>query len=160
MFSIRNRASLHPGVKTSMTDGGLAIVVMTVDIAIVVVRLVVYSVVVVSGIKTVVSPSSPITTVEVEVVVAVVVDVVVMGRTTVKSPDGDPDAIFLVAVRMNVVVTVVTVTQSAGNNVPPAVGIGAVGWSDGAMRHEQAELMKSVLYGASPTLANQKYEDT
>jgi hypothetical protein len=91
--------------------------------------------------------------VEVVIVDAVVVNVVGCGRTTVNAPDGDPDATFLVAVRTNVDVIVVIVTQSAGIIVPPATWIAAVGRLEGEIRQAQAELMKSWLYGASPVIS-------
>jgi hypothetical protein len=69
----------------------------------------------------------------------------------VNAPDGDPDAIFLVAVRVKVEVTVEIAVQKAGDKVFPAV------WGDGArpedaMRQLHAELTNLLLYGASPTV--------
>lgn len=67
---------------------------------------------VVGGTEIVVSPSRAwrIADIEITEVVEVVRDV--EGRRTVNWPDGVPDAIFLVAVRVKVEVIVVIVVQS------------------------------------------------
>jgi hypothetical protein len=97
--------------------------------------------------------------VEVEVVEVVDVVVAVEGRTTVNAPEGDPDAIFLVAVRIKVEVTVAIAVQKAGDMAFPAV------WGDGgrpedAMRQLHAELTNLLLYGASPTVNEEGIEST
>jgi len=78
---------------------------------------------------------------EVEVVVAVV-----NGARTVKLPDGVPDEIRRVAVRVNVEVLVTVVTQ--GGMV--VVGVEAVGVVEDETRHVHAEETKSDLNGESP----------
>src|ERR1700737_1116106 len=111
---MRKRASLQAGKKKSTTEGGGAIVSISVYTAIVVCWAVEYSVMVVGEFIIVVSPWSPMLMVEVNVVNAMEMNVVVEGTTTVNSPEGEPDAIFLVAVRINVDVMVVTATHTGG----------------------------------------------
>ena len=80
---------------------------------------------------------------EVDVVVAVV-----NGARTVKSPDGEPDEIRLVAVRVKVDV-LVTVVMHCGI---VGVGGGFVGVAEDETRHVQAEETKSDLNGESPDM--------
>jgi hypothetical protein len=72
----------------------------------------VISVIVLVGSWTVVTPSSPWTTVDVEMTEVVDVYCDVAGKMTVNSPDGVPEAIFLVAVLTKVEVAVTIVVQA------------------------------------------------
>jgi len=84
---------------------------------------------------------------EVEVVVAVV-----NGSRTVKSPDGAPDEIRRVAVRVKVDV-LVTVVMHCGTVF---VGVEAVGVAEDETKHVHAEETKSDLNGESPRISGKR----
>jgi hypothetical protein len=88
--------------------------------------------------------------VEVAVMVDVDVSVSRRGWMTVKTPEGAPDAIRRVAVRVKVDVLVTVVVQGGG------VGVGVfsipIGPVERAIRHEHAEDTRSESNGAIPEL--------
>ena len=98
----------------------------------------------------VVTPRSPWTTVEVEMMDVVDVYCDVNGKMTVNSPDGEPDAIFLVAVRTNVEVLVTIVVQSGAGDASVVAGRRPTELVEDDTRHLQAEVTNSESYGSSP----------
>jgi hypothetical protein len=140
---MRKRASSHRGANTSTVGVAGATVSWTVDIAMVVLCWVMVSVIVRVGSWTAVTPSSPWTTVEVEMMDVVDVYCDVNGKMTVNSPDGEPDAIFLVAVRTNVEVLVTIVVQSGVGDAIVVAGGRPTELVEGDTRHLQAEVTNS-----------------
>jgi len=142
---------LQAGAKTWFVDSGKeGIVEMTVDVAVVVPVWAVIRVTVLGGSWIVVSPSAPWRTVEVEMLEEVdVVVAVVNGARTVKSPDGEPDEIRLVAVRVKVDVLVNVVMHC------DIVGVGGkfVGAPEDETRHVHADMTKSELNAESPIVS-------
>lgn len=102
----------------------------------------------------VVCPCCPMCTVEVEVTEVVVVEVSVMGEITVKVPDGVPEAIFLVAVRVNVDVEMMVVVHAGGGEI----GLAGVAVAE-EMRHWQAEDTNLESYGSNPENEYGKFID-
>jgi hypothetical protein len=89
--------------------------------------------------------------VNIEIVEEVVVNVVVVvGERIVNSPAGVPEAMRLVAVRVNVEVVVITEVHNGGCG-GSVVGVGAV---EEDIRHEQAEEIESESYGDSPSVSH------
>lgn len=86
--------------------------------------------------------------VEVEIIEEVdVVVAVVNGARTVKSPEGEPDEIRRVAVRVKVDVLVTVVMHCDA----VFVGVEMVGVAEDEIKHVHAEETKSDLNGESPT---------